>query len=284
MSVRVESKSSEICSNSPYSIDSYLKRIGYDSPVKADLETLTGLHRKHTAAIPFENLDVLRGKVISYEENHLIEKMLVDGRGGYCFEQNHLFAQVLRCIGFTVTPMLARVRWQAPVDRVAPLSHMILKVEVAGVAYLADVGFGGLGLLEPIEMVFDTVQHTRFEPRRLQAKDGFWMHQVLLKDEWQDVYQFVDQPAAMIDLEMGNWYSCTHPKARFKQDLMVTLSGDEKRTVLVNTRFLVRPHGGDPVTRELRSYPELLDVLRAEFGIVLPEDTRFDCPGLDLRD
>ncbi|EOY4368153.1 arylamine N-acetyltransferase, partial [Cronobacter malonaticus] len=40
----------------------YFSRIGYSGEPRPTLETLTALHKCHTAAIPFENLDVLLGR------------------------------------------------------------------------------------------------------------------------------------------------------------------------------------------------------------------------------
>ena len=36
----------------------YLDRIGFEGPVRADLETLQRVHLAHQLSVPFENLDV----------------------------------------------------------------------------------------------------------------------------------------------------------------------------------------------------------------------------------
>ena len=69
-------------------------------------------------------------------------------RGGYCFEQNALFAAVLEHLGFDVTGLAARVTMGE--ERTTPRTHMILAVDIAGTRWLADVGFGGDTLLDPI--------------------------------------------------------------------------------------------------------------------------------------
>lgn len=270
-------------SESVYPIERYINRIGFDGELSVNLETLKRLHRKHVASIPFENLDVLLGKVISFDDDHLIEKILKNGRGGYCFEQNHLFARVLEHVGFKVTPMISRVRWQVAPEVATPLSHMVLKVECDEGAYLSDVGFGGLGLIEPIEITLERVQHERFEPRRLVERGNLLVHQVFLKDMWQDVYLFEDQRAPEIDLIVGNWFSCTHPDARFKRGIVISMANEEKRITLNNATLMTRVHGEAPVTQEIKSYPELLDVLKVEFGLSFPPDTRFECPDLELK-
>ena len=63
-----------------------------------------------TRSIPFENLDVLLGRPISLEPEALFQKLVVERRGGYCFEQNLLFKAALEALGYEVEPHLARVR------------------------------------------------------------------------------------------------------------------------------------------------------------------------------
>ena len=110
----------------------YLKRIGYAGKCEPDLATLQALHQHHVQAIPFENLSVLLGDRISMDPAAIAEKIIRQKRGGYCFEQNTLFREVLRLIGYEVTPLLARVRWNVPPEVETPLTHMVLRVEVAG--------------------------------------------------------------------------------------------------------------------------------------------------------
>src|SRR5690606_20556862 len=117
---------------------SYLGRIGFPDPVRPTITTLAGLQRAHRAAIPFENLDVLLGRQIRLDLPSLSDKLVSNHRGGYCFEQNTLFAAVLRTIGFDVTPLEARVR-PPGVTKTLPRSHMTLRVDVDDRAWLVDV-------------------------------------------------------------------------------------------------------------------------------------------------
>ena len=90
----------------------YFQRIGYRGRYQPDLTLLSALTAAHTHSIPFENLDVLLGRPISLEPDALFQKLVVQRRGGYCFEQNGLFLEVLRELGFQVVPLSARVRLQ----------------------------------------------------------------------------------------------------------------------------------------------------------------------------
>src|SRR5262249_42362531 len=131
-------------------IGAYLARIGYGGPVDARLDTLRALHYQHATRIAFENLDVQLGRPIPPDMESLEAKLARRRPGGYCFEQNALFAAVLRSFGFRVTTLAARVRYLT--TEIMPRTHMLLRVDLAEGAFIADVGFGGYGLTAPLRL------------------------------------------------------------------------------------------------------------------------------------
>src|SRR5438874_538763 len=90
-------------------IEAYLNRIGYSGPRTPTLDTLRGLHRSHLLRVPFENLDIHSGRPIELDEERLFEKIVHHGRGGFCYELNGLFANLLREMGFPVSLLSAGV-------------------------------------------------------------------------------------------------------------------------------------------------------------------------------
>ncbi len=151
-------------------LEAYFRRIGYDGPREPTLATLRALTLKHPDAIPFENLDVLLGRGISIVPADIDAKLIGAGRGGYCYEQNGLLKRVLEALGFEVQGLMARVWWMKPAD--APMrarSHMVLKVMVDGVAWLADSGFGGCVLTAPLDLFSNAVQQTPNGPFRIET-------------------------------------------------------------------------------------------------------------------
>lgn len=134
-----------------FDLDAYCSRIGYAGERTPTAGVLEELHLAHATHIPFENLDILLGKPIRLDLASLQAKLIRGKRGGYCFEQNTLFAAALERIGFRVTRLAARVG--AGATRVLPRTHMLLRVEAEEAAWLADVGFGGDGLLRPLPFV-----------------------------------------------------------------------------------------------------------------------------------
>ncbi|NED89519.1 arylamine N-acetyltransferase, partial [Streptomyces sp. SID11233] len=90
----------------------YLDRLGIGAAPSAlppTLATLRTVQRAQLLAVPFENLDPVRGIVPSLELPALEDKLVRRRRGGYCFELNGLLSAALTALGFTVRPLAGRV-------------------------------------------------------------------------------------------------------------------------------------------------------------------------------
>jgi N-hydroxyarylamine O-acetyltransferase len=270
-------------------LDAYFSRIGYMGTREPTLKTLEAIHRLHVRTIPFENLDVLLGRGIRIDPVSIQRKLIHDRRGGYCFEQNQLLSQILVALGFRVTPLMARVRWQVPDGTSTPLTHVLLRVESEGVSHIADVGFGSMSLDRPLGLVFDQEQNVSLEPRRLVRRSiapGAGGHEVSviaqqarLGAEWSDIYQFTLEPASEADFEMGNWYTSTHPQSRFVQNLIASRIDDTHRCTLLNREFARRYVDGQVEKQTIESPEELLGVLASHFRLQFPPGTRFVSAG-----
>jgi N-hydroxyarylamine O-acetyltransferase len=249
-------------------LEAYLTRIGYSGEPAPTVETLTALHRAHVLSIPFENLDILLGRPILLDIESLQAKLVHGRRGGYCFEQNALFSAVLGRLGFEVSGLAARVRMGD--DRSTPRTHMILAVDIAGRRWLADVGFGGDTLLDPI--AFDDDQPVR---------QGAWAFQLveegdvrvlrgLRSDGWMDLYAFTEEPQLPVDFEVANHYTSTWPRSPFVTKVVVQRSGLEERWMLIDDELRVeRPDGTERWT--VTSPKERLSILADRFGLNFPE-------------
>src|ERR1700757_3972846 len=90
-------------------VPAYLRRIDYDGPVEPSFQTLRALHRQHLYTVPFENLDIALGVPIVLESGRLYDKIVIRRRGGFCYELNGLFCELLKQLGFRVDMLSARV-------------------------------------------------------------------------------------------------------------------------------------------------------------------------------
>ena len=152
-------------------LDAYLKRINYAGSIAPTLETLEMVHRLHPAAIPFENLNPLMELPVRLQLSDLEQKLM------------RRAARRLLLRAQSAAQGRARSRWTSRSPRWPPaccggtrpammppqLNHMVLLVDVDGVPYLADVGFGGQVLTAPLRLRADVEQQTpdgRYPPHR----------------------------------------------------------------------------------------------------------------------
>jgi len=252
----------------PFDIGSYLGRVGCTGVQGTDLAVLRELHAAHVAAIPFENLDVVLGRPILLDIRSLQEKIVRGGRGGYCFEQNTLFAGVLRALGFHVLTLEARVR-PPGTDQILPRTHMVLQVDVDQNAWLADVGFGGDGPIYPVPLQ-DATSEQPGGAYRVVTEGTARVLQLHHRNGWQDLYGFTLAPAYPIDFEVANFFTSTHPRSPFLKTLTVQTALPEARHVLRGRKYSIR-RGDSEETLELAD-GEIVRLLRERFGLQLSEE------------
>ena len=257
-------------------LDAYLRRIGHRGACESSLATLQALHLAHATHIPFENLDILLGRPIRIDLESLQAKLVTGGRGGYCFEQNTLFATVLRELGFDVTLRAARVRFGA--TRILPRTHMVLKVRSEGADWLADVGFGAAGLLLPVRFGDEEEVRQFSWTYRLAEDAGQWLLRSLRDGVWTDLYAFTLEPQLAVDFEVANHYVSTHPQSRFVQTLTAQRVGPEERRTLVNRDLSVERASGTERSTLSDDDDELLALLADSFDLHFPAGTRFRLP------
>ena len=255
-------------------IDAYFRRIGYQGDGEPTLDTLRELVLRHTAAIPFENLDPLLGRPVRLDPASLEAKLVRGGRGGYCYEQNLLFRHALEGLGFRVEGLAARVLWNAPEDAVTPLTHMMLKVDLGEGSYLADVGFGAQSPTAPLRLEPDVEQATPHEPYRLLRRGGDLMLQCLIRDAWKPLYRFDLRACPDIDYEVGNWYVSTHPGSHFVTGLMAGRAAPGLRYAMLNNELAVHRLGEGTERRVLADAAAVREALEGPLGLTLPDDAR----------
>ena len=252
-------------------LDAYFARIGYAGSREPTLATLRALHALHPAAIPFENLDPLLGNPVPLDLANLQAKLVGRRRGGYCFEHNTLFRAVLEALGFQVTGLAARVLWMAPPDRpMGPRTHMLLRVDLDGQPYIADVGFGGLVQDGPLRVAPDVEQATPSETMRyVQTGDAY-----TLQAKLGDAYVFTLDPQVLADYTVGNWFTSTHPQSRFRNSLMVERLLPDVRISVTDRKLTHRYRDGRVTRRALATADELAQTLTEDIGLDLPAAAR----------
>jgi N-hydroxyarylamine O-acetyltransferase len=246
----------------------YVDRIGYPGSLDPSAATLRGLHRAHIASISFENLDAVLGRGIDLDLSAIQDKLVRRPRGGYCHEHNLLFAAALERLGFRVTRLLAR-----PLTSAHPLprGHCTLLVRAEGRTWLADVGYGGQGPLEPIPLEDGVRVSQGGWLFRLDRDGPEWTLATAGPEGWVSLYAMTPFAYRQPDFEMANYFVSTHPSSPFATDVIVQRNTDSARYALRGLDLtLDRPDGSRQ--RQRVDPGGLIHALRQVFGILLPEN------------
>jgi N-hydroxyarylamine O-acetyltransferase len=253
-----------------FGLDAYLDRIGMTAPARADSTALAALQRAHRMAIPFENLDILLGRGIDLAPEAVFDKLVTRRRGGYCFEQNGLFAQALAAMGFATQRAMAR-SWHLDPPATPGRTHVILHVTLSGASWIADAGFGG-GYAPPMPLVADRIAEDGAVRHRLRRdSEHGWMLERDGGDGWRRQYSFTLDPVYDGDIALANHWTATAPDSRFTAGPVLNRilpDGD----VSLTGRRLTRRRAGGGTQREIGDAAAYRATLAEVFGLALSDE------------
>lgn len=251
-------------------LQAYFDRIGFAGAARPDLATLRALHRGHMMAIPYDALDVQLGRPVSLDPQAAFEKIVVRGRGGWCYEMNGLFGAVLAEVGFKVTRMAGAAVRELRGDFMKA-SHLVLLVEAAdlpGGPWIADVGFGD-GPLEPFPLREGPMSFDGYE-FRLEILDERWWRFHNHEFGGAKSFDFVVEPADPAALQAKCDWLHGDPNSPFVQNLICQRYRGGEIVQLLG-RTLKRIEGRQKRERLIESAEDLMQVLAVDFGLEVPE-------------
>lgn len=266
----------------PPLLRAYLRRLGFAAPPPPTLHTLHLLQLRHSAAFPFETLNTLLHLPVPMALPSVAHKLLVEKRGGYCYELNGLYLALLRRLGFDARPLTARVVMGGPEDAQTARTHLMVRVRLEGRDWLSDVGFGGMVPTAPLALDEDAAQPTPHEPFRLDRLDRLggldrpegaaarFMLRAWVGGAWKALYVFDLGEPAPVDLEVGNWYVSTHVDSAFFGQLVAARTGAFCRHTLRGGSYAVHRLGQASERVELRDPEAVIEVLERVFGVRVP--------------
>ncbi|HHU30764.1 MAG TPA: arylamine N-acetyltransferase [Firmicutes bacterium] len=251
--------------NDSFNITAYLKRINYQGSLDVSFATLRGLHIAHVTNIPFENIDVYLGRPIKLDRKSLFNKLVVNKRGGYCFEMNGLFSIALKELGFTVRDLLAR----GTIDGVNYMSrtHQVLVVEIGDQRYMADVGYGNDGIREPL-LLEEGLEQRQFTDTYRFKKDkryGYILQKKAGK-EFRPLYAFTLEECCPEDFLMSNHYTSTYPDSFFRMARVCTMPTLDGRITLFANELKILADG-ELTKRVIKDEDDFRQVMKDYFKL-----------------
>lgn len=228
----------------------YFRRIKFSGDIKEDITTLRSLQHHHVYNIPFENFDIHNHTPIVLQLESLYKKVIVGKRGGYCYELNILFHRLLQLCGFNVTMVSGRLLHGHGYGR--EFEHMALIVELDGIKWLVDVGYGDFSL-QPLAIIPDEVQsdgRTFYQIREEMVVDGQngqkyygiekWNHS---KQAFRTEYIFTLTPRVVQEFAGMNYFHQTSPDSHFARSIICSLPLKDGRISIINNK-LIRTENG----------------------------------------
>jgi N-hydroxyarylamine O-acetyltransferase len=192
-------------------------------------------------------------------------------RGGYCFEQNLLMHDVLVQLGYTVTPLAARVIAGVAEDAPpTPVTHRFTVVDLPEGSFIVDVGFGSKCPSHPITLAPDVETVTPHNTYRVIPYGIGFELQFKMAGGWGGLYRFTNEPRYAADYELSNWYTSTHPNSRFVRNLIVTTVDETRRYNLLNRELTIWHEADRPEARRLETPRDLEAVLVETMKLDLP--------------
>jgi N-hydroxyarylamine O-acetyltransferase len=247
-------------------VEKYLARIGMDrTGVVADIAGLKMLQRQHLLNVPFENLDIHWKRPIRVGISAFYRKIVEQNRGGFCYELNGLFNELLRELGFETRLLSARVA-KGDATFTPEYDHAAILVMIGEMQYLADVGFGSFSA-EPLQFVTDVEQNDlagtfmirRFDDEYFEVakqEDFGWKSEYILKPLGHDLSEFADR---------CEWQQVS-PDSHFTKGRLCSLMTINGRKTLTDDRFIITD-GQEKSETPIVSEDEFETALFTQFGI-----------------
>lgn len=221
-------------------IDAYMKRIGFDKKLDLSYNVLEQLVYNHAMSIPFENIDIQNKVPIRLDTSAFYNKVIHGGRGGYCYELNGLFYELLSSVGYNVRRVMSRV---ANGKSIGPeFDHLALIVTIAEEEYLVDVGFGDFAL-KPLHLSTNSLQsddratfridnHGMLDGKHYKKveKESPLNKELLLK------YYFTTDAQELNDFANMNKHQQISPDSHFVRNYICTMPTEQGRMSILNNK------------------------------------------------
>ena len=209
------------------------------------------------------------GRRIELVLPEILDKIVNQKRGGFCYELNSAFAWLLGKIGFRVKLLSARTydgRSLGP-----EFDHMLIQVNIDQ-AVIADVGFGDSFLLPLLPGSPDCFQFDRYY--RLLNKENRWVLQQRIEaGDWKSQYIFDMNSHPLHHFDAMCDYHQTSSLSPFTRKIVCSRATIQGRITYANGRYLENERDHREET-PIKNETSLNKILRNQFGIKLGRNDR----------
>ncbi len=244
----------------------YLRRINIvETNLPVTLKTLQILQRAHLLQVPFENLDIHWKRPIILDAEKFYAKIVGERRGGFCYELNGLFNELLKNLDFSSRLISARVV-RADGEPGAEFDHLAILARLGDEEYLVDVGFGDF-TAEPLRFILDIEQRDANGAFIIRKFDEDYF-EVVKKDgeKWRGEYVFKNLERGLPEFAEMCRFHQTSPESHFTRGKVCSLMTLKGRQTLTDRKF-VEIVAGEKSETEVDSEEIFNRILKREFNI-----------------
>jgi N-hydroxyarylamine O-acetyltransferase len=217
---------------SSFDLQQYLKRINFQGEIELSLDGIKKLMQSQIFTVPFENIDVQAGKVISLIGDDIVTQIVDKNRGGYCYQINGIFSLLLQEIGLPHYYIAVRPLVNPGQNA---KTHLAIIATIENEDYLIDLGFGGNSIREPLKLsqIGSEIRQDFDTFTLVKTEENEYLLQMLIGKEWSsNLYSFDLNPQRWIDFKPANHYNYSHPDSFFTQNLIVVLQNPVGKKIL----------------------------------------------------
>ncbi len=249
--------------------DKYLDRIGIGGQTyAATAKSLRRLQVAHLLSIPFENLNIHWNRPIVLDIAKFYDKIVGNKRGGFCYELNGLFNELIVSFGFKTRLISARVF--NGTEHGPEYDHAAIIVTIGEDEYLADVGFGDF-IAEPLRFVLEEEQKDRTGDFMIRNfADGYLEVAKRDGDAWRSQYIFRDVARKLSEFTEMCDFQQYSPDSHFTKGKVCSLMTENGRKTLTDKSYIVTELG-ERIENDVTSESDFAQILIREFGMKKPQ-------------
>jgi N-hydroxyarylamine O-acetyltransferase len=247
-------------------IKQYLKRINFTDSLAISDVTLQALHEHHVQNVPFENIDIHYKKLFDLELDNIYKKVILNKRGGFCYELNAIFNTLLCDIGYKSSIIAARIF--DDLGHLGPqFDHMCIVVDT-GKKYLVDVGYGDL-FTKPLEII-EEIQSDGRNLFKIESIDDQSYLLSMCSDHinFYKKYMFNLSAVKISDFDNICFDKQTNPSSYFVRNTLCTRATSNGRLTIFNNK-LIEKKGADRTEKIILDDEDFLATLNKLFEIDL---------------
>lgn len=253
-------------------ISLFSNRINLKENPTPDYRYLAALHKAHFFSVPFENFTMKDGFTSQLSYDYIANKIILNRRGGICFEFSVLLQTLFEHVGYEYCSRLARVH----IPFMTPATHQLCIVSVNEERWIFDVGFGAKGPRAPLLLTEGyTHEHSFLSSRVTKHAEQGWVVSVKENSKpdavWEDIYSFHDTATFTPDINMAYFYTLHSPQSLLNTNQVASLPTENGRISIRNNTF-TEVDGFSSSSFEINDKYALSALLSDRFGIeIAPE-------------